>query len=47
MLASSIRLAMAGDQGEQMPGGQPKMLQRASTIKTLVVANGMEFADEI
>merc|ERR1719242_423122 len=42
MLATSIRLSMFGDTdaaGEKLPDSKPQTLRRASTVKSLVVAN--------
>ena len=38
-LANTIRMSMRSAPGEAMPDGNPKALKRASTVKSLVVAN--------
>ena len=46
-LASSIRLSIRAEPGQKLPDGDPVVLQRASTIKSMVVANEQRPLDMI
>ena len=46
-LASSIRMSIRAAPGEKIPDGNPAALKRASTVKSMVVANDQRPLDMI
>ena len=46
-LASSIRMSIRAAPGEKIPDGNPEVLRRASTMKSMVVANDQRPLDMI